>query len=232
MPSTAQYTVNLGLPAIPESVDPKLFPELVRIYNALNLLAQALDTYTTDGTLTISVQTIKNILEGTVDTSAELAELNKTVKTYVVPWATPGTIGSITSNTGKFTTLESVSTVVTGATGVIPVSITAATGAQAMQLHGRVADNLAYIEFLPNSGAGYGGAIYSDGITKLVLTSQNGTDAAVITNNGLKVLNWFGCNGKAVQSSFALPAASTDLPTVIALANAIRTALINNGICS
>lgn len=42
----------------------------------------------------------------------------------------------------------------------------------------------------------------------------------------------FGCNGKSAQASVALGAAATDLPTVIALANNIRTALINNGIGS
>ena len=42
----------------------------------------------------------------------------------------------------------------------------------------------------------------------------------------------FGCNGKTAQTAFALGAAATDLPTVITLANNIRTALINNGIGS
>lgn len=40
----------------------------------------------------------------------------------------------------------------------------------------------------------------------------------------------FGCNTKTAQGAFTLGAASTDLPTVIALANNIRSALIANGI--
>jgi len=39
----------------------------------------------------------------------------------------------------------------------------------------------------------------------------------------------FGCNGRPAQSAFALGDAATDLPTVIALANNIRLALIANG---
>lgn len=42
----------------------------------------------------------------------------------------------------------------------------------------------------------------------------------------------FGCNGKPPQTTFALGAAATDLPTVIALANNIRLALIADGIAS
>lgn len=42
----------------------------------------------------------------------------------------------------------------------------------------------------------------------------------------------FGCNGKAPQAAFALGAAATDLPTVITLANNLRTMSINNGIGS
>lgn len=40
----------------------------------------------------------------------------------------------------------------------------------------------------------------------------------------------FGCNAAAPQTSAVLPAAAIDLPTGLALINAIRTALINNGI--
>ena len=42
----------------------------------------------------------------------------------------------------------------------------------------------------------------------------------------------FGCNGNTPQSKYTLNAASTDLSTVVALCNQIRTALINNGICA
>ena len=42
----------------------------------------------------------------------------------------------------------------------------------------------------------------------------------------------WGCNGNTPQSKYTLNAASTDLTTVVALCNQIRTALINNGICA
>lgn len=74
-------TINLGLPAIPETTDPKLFLELVRVYNAINLLAQGLDSYTGGGTVIPEI-------ESTYATSAGLAEFsvlrNKYYK-YTVP---------------------------------------------------------------------------------------------------------------------------------------------------
>lgn len=42
-------SINLGLPATPDTKDAKDFIELTRIYNAINALARAVDTYT--GTL-------------------------------------------------------------------------------------------------------------------------------------------------------------------------------------
>jgi len=57
-----------------------------------------------------------------------------------------------------------------------------------------------------------------------------GKIGAKTANTGAFTL--FGCNGKAPQTSFALGAAATDLPTVIALANNLRTMSINNGIGS
>lgn len=62
--------------------------------------------------------------------------------------------------------------------------------------------------------------------TFTTLTAGNTGVAALTTSAG------FGCNGKTAQPSAALGAAATDLPTVITLANNMRTALINNGIGS
>lgn len=42
--------------------------------------------------------------------------------------------------------------------------------------------------------------------------------------------NLFGCNGQPPQPAVALPADATDLPTAIALVNAIKAALIADGI--
>lgn len=84
--STLDYTtVNLGLPAVPETNDPKLFQELVRIYNAIKILAQGVDSYTSDGTVTDSVSNLADRLESLVDSSAELAELKKQYYRYTVP---------------------------------------------------------------------------------------------------------------------------------------------------
>lgn len=48
----------------------------------------------------------------------------------------------------------------------------------------------------------------------------------------MTVAGAFGCNTKAAQTAFSLGAASTDLATVIALANNLRTMAINNGMGS
>ena len=40
----AGSSINLGLPSIPETQDTELFYELVKVYNALNILAQGTDT--------------------------------------------------------------------------------------------------------------------------------------------------------------------------------------------
>jgi hypothetical protein len=39
----------------------------------------------------------------------------------------------------------------------------------------------------------------------------------------------FGCNGTTAQTAYSLGASATDLPTVIALVNKLRTMAINNG---
>jgi len=49
--------------------------------------------------------------------------------------------------------------------------------------------------------------------------------------DSLQVLTGFGCNSKSPQTSYSINADSTDLPTVIALCNQLRAALIANGIC-
>ena len=42
----------------------------------------------------------------------------------------------------------------------------------------------------------------------------------------------FACNNATPQGAYTLNAASTDLASVVALCNQIRTALINNGVCA
>jgi hypothetical protein len=56
--------------------------------------------------------------------------------------------------------------------------------------------------------------------------------AGALAAGTFTVTGAFGCNGSSAQTAVALGAASTDLATVITLANNIRTALIANGIGS
>src|SRR5574343_1467532 len=41
-----ELSFNLGLSAIPETTDSAMFPELVRLYNAIRITASMLDSYT------------------------------------------------------------------------------------------------------------------------------------------------------------------------------------------
>jgi hypothetical protein len=60
-----------------------------------------------------------------------------------------------------------------------------------------------------------------------------GSVYALETTGGPVLLSGaFGCNGNTPQSKYTLNAASTDLASVVALCNQIRTALINNGVCA
>lgn len=238
MAASQRSTLNLGLPATPETVDQKLFYELVRVYNAINILAQGLDNYTSDGTVTTTLTTqiveFKNYIESVIDVSADVSELNKSFKSYVagyaVPWATPGTIGSTTPNTGKFTSLQSATSVIDNSIAAgQPLIIKCATGATGIKIQGRTLDSFGYLEWYNAAGTVLSGAIYGFP-GRITMTGPTGTDIVSITDAGAKVHNAFACNGKAVQTAFALPAAATDLATVITLANALRTALINNGI--
>lgn len=43
MPVTMSSSLQLDIPQSPETVDPELFKELVRVYNSLHILAQAFD---------------------------------------------------------------------------------------------------------------------------------------------------------------------------------------------
>lgn len=103
MPSKASSTINLGLPDIPETSDPKLFQELVRVYNAIKLLAQFIDIYTADGTLVdqtegalaeaassitqlrIKLRALAGEIEELPSNTATLWELRKRYYRYSVP---------------------------------------------------------------------------------------------------------------------------------------------------
>jgi hypothetical protein len=59
----------------------------------------------------------------------------------------------------------------------------------------------------------------------------NGSYAIDATAGATRV-QAFACNNATPQTAYALNAASTDLASVVALCNQIRTALINNGVCA
>lgn len=58
----------------------------------------------------------------------------------------------------------------------------------------------------------------------------NGVERAGVSSSGLQAINGFGCNGQSPQAAYSVGAASTDLASVIALANSLRAALNANGI--
>lgn len=165
--ATQSLSVDLALPAVPAIQDPQLFEEALKIYNALRIVASALDDYTGQGTFTVELQISTAQVESqVVSLRSEVAELKEQLAlvTSGVNWQQPGELGEITPNT------------------------VAATDLTATTING--------------------------GVTKL----------------GITTTTTFACNGKAAQASYALPASATDLPTVITLANALKTMAINNGI--
>ena len=46
MASNKRSSINLGLPPSPETTNAEILPEMIRIYNAINILSEATDTYT------------------------------------------------------------------------------------------------------------------------------------------------------------------------------------------
>lgn len=86
MPSTQSVSVNLGLPASPATTNIELLTELIRVYNAINILAQIIDQYTAQGSVTSAVAAIQadlvgvdSFIQGYVDNNAILTELIKVV---------------------------------------------------------------------------------------------------------------------------------------------------------
>ena len=68
------------------------------------------------------------------------------------------------------------------------------------------------------------------------VASQTGTGSTFVmstapTVSAITVTSGFGCNGTTPQAAVTVNAAATDLPTVIALTNQLRAALIANGVC-
>lgn len=69
------------------------------------------------------------------------------------------------------------------------------------------------------------------GATSYQFTLDGSIAVATLDAAGF-AMSQFGCNGAAPQAAVPLPAAAVDLPTVLLLANTMRTALVGNGIGS
>lgn len=80
--------------------------------------------------------------------------------------------------------------------------------------------------------AGRFGAGAADADTRVVELANGSYAIEVPSSGGSTKLQAFSCNNATPQSAYTLNAASTDLTTVVALCNQIRTALINNGVCA
>lgn len=182
---------------------------------------------------------------------------------FRVNWERPGTIGSLTPNKVKATTLE-----LTAATGTAPLIVASTTNVpnlNASSLNGKtfaspgpigstVQDIVQGSSFKCPFGGNLLGLSASSYLvqaeTSAVIRSYAvGPSAAAYgsfehyaatstpavqlvytaSSTGFKVALAFGCNGAAPQGAYALGAAAVDLPTVIALANNLRTMAINNG---
>lgn len=72
--------------------------------------------------------------------------------------------------------------------------------------------------------------ISADGVVLIGATAVVGSE--IFRANGAVYIDGaFGCNASTPRTKATVNAASTDLATVVALCNQIRTALVNNGIC-
>jgi hypothetical protein len=69
------------------------------------------------------------------------------------------------------------------------------------------------------------------GAQKLVIGTNNAARISVAATGEVTVAGAFGINGASAQTKYTVNAASTDLASVVALCNQLRTALINIGIC-
>lgn len=84
-----------------------------------------------------------------------------------------------------------------------------------------------YVQSYDRSGSVYV-PLYLSGST-VVLNGPSGS-TTLLNTSGFAIDKGFGCNSKSAQSAYSVNAASTDLSTVIALCNQLRTALIACGI--
>lgn len=142
---------------------------------------------------------------------AQALEVSYSFVPPLVNWESPGRIGARKANKGSFTTLAASGQITsTVAGGTAPFVVASTT--EVANLRAATATTLATARTI--------GGVSFDGSASITVESATGS---------FTVGTGFGCNSKTAQTAFALGAAATDLPTVIALANKLRTMSINNG---
>lgn len=96
-----------------------------------------------------------------------------------------------------------------------------------------VAAGTAFIDTLGINGGTAGNIDFRINGTAYATVSTAGlsVNGALVATTTLKATTGFGCNGQAPQTAYTVPAAATDPATTMALVNAIRLALIADGIC-
>lgn len=87
----------------------------------------------------------------------------------------------------------------------------------------------AELDMIITDGTGTGALVFATSPALVTPDIGAASGASLGLSGAATVGTGFGCNGKAAQTAFALGAAATDLPTVIALANNLRTMARNNG---
>lgn len=157
-------------------------------------------------------------IEALTGQASETAELRKTVlaqaleQAFAPPptdWEHPGMIGAQSPNTAEFTNVYS--------SGLVRTEFSS--GFQ-----------------LEEAGVMIGKLHYNGGVALSIVAGTpfkvicNSVETMIVGATGdTTVAGGFGCNGASAQTEYSLGSAATDLPTVISLANNLRTMAINNG---
>jgi len=214
--------VRIVAPAAAVSTDVGLFYQ--RTYN--HVTGQANSNYNLSS-LTLPNNTVANtILCGFLSITQKAGAGNVTHASAYVAGAS---FNARNYGTGSITSMWGMESAIYSTTNAGVVTNAACIRAIATLLAGSAMTNLLMIRVNSPSNAGtitnlYG--LYIEAMT------AGGSNYAIYTNAGaVRIGGEFGCNAATPQAAAAVNAASTDLPTVIALLNQIRAALVANGIC-
>lgn len=120
-------SIDLNLPSVPNTTDPEVFEELLRIYNAIRSLAVKVDEYTLEGNLGVDAElTAAQTAAQLQSFKRELQQLSESLIPEIINWGHPGAIGATVPNTGKFTELTTTKFGVGNAVASSPVALPAA----------------------------------------------------------------------------------------------------------